>query len=157
MLPGEICSLCRTPLLSDAKPIVKRTGIRGECLFFCPTCAELDNGDPLTAVFLVNRAVALRLSAEPGKLFDEIAKLFDVVSKLRPRRQFRIRSYMIGVVLVAGLLADLRDRPLMPILALLGLATAGECWLWCHGYRRLAFCLVGFLFGFYVIGVFLVL
>jgi len=53
----------------------------------------------------VNRAVALRAFAELVKLFDEIGKLFDGVGKLTPRKQFRIRSYVIGVVLLARLLA----------------------------------------------------
>jgi len=151
VLEGEICSLCRKPL-SEAGPIVKRAGMRGGCVFICRTCAELANGGSSGRLFLVIRASALPLSAELGKLFDEIGKLFDVVGKLKPRKQFRIRSYMIGVVLLAGLLAvPLRDIPLMLILALPGLATAGEWWLWCHGYRRLALCLVGFPVGFCVV------
>jgi hypothetical protein len=88
--------------------------------------------------------------AELEKLFDEIGKLFHEVGELKPRMQFTIRSYMIGVVLLAGPLAvPLRDMPLVLILALPGLATAGEWWLWWHGYRRLALCLLGFPVGFY--------
>jgi len=138
---GEICALCRNPL-GEAAPVAKIAGFRGERLVICPTCAELADGGPWGTVFLVNRAVAMRLFAGLRELFDEIGKLRDVVGKLKPWPRFRIRSYMIGVVVLAGLLAvPHRDMITMLFLAVPGLVTAGERWLWWHGYRRLGLCL----------------
>jgi hypothetical protein len=144
VLRGEICSLCRNPL-SEAEPIVKRAGIRGGRPVICPTrAAELADRRPWGMVFGVTRAVAMRLYAEQRELFDEIGTLLDVVRTLKPRLRFRIRSYMIGVVLLAGLLA-VSDQDAIPmlILAVPALLTAGERWLWWHGYRQLALSLVG--------------
>ena len=118
----------------------REPGRRGPCVVKCPSCTELASAGPRGIAILL----ILPILVELGKLFDELTELRGAVSSLKPRNRFRIRSYMIGVVLLAGVLS-VSYRDVEPMLALLppALAMAAEHWLWWHGYRRLAVCLFG--------------
>ena len=136
MPKDAVCPLCREPF-SETGPSVERAGTESGRALICPTCAELAKGGFWGTLALINRvAAAIPLNAELNKLSAE-------VGMLRPLMRFRIRSFMTGIVPLAGLLAvPIPDISRMFTCGLPAVAILGGLWLRSHGYRELGSCLL---------------
>jgi len=133
---NETCSFCRTPP-GATRPIVGRAIVKSKPIFICQACDELaSKGFSGTAVLFI-RYLANAIFAELWTVNE--------IRQLLPRLQFRIRSYMIGVAILAALLCvPVRDTPVLLLFAAPAVAKLGERWLMSQGCRQMASWLVGF-------------